>query len=82
MAAGPAGPDATVDRRRGRRAVGAGRHDRRLPRRTQPVPDDSRVEVRRLDAEGWEPATVLERTESDEWLIEYDTGGAAWRDQP
>lgn len=46
-----------------------------------PFPADSAVEVLRRDGDGWEPATVVERTDRNEWMIEYDDGMSAWRDQ-
>ncbi len=45
-----------------------------------PFPDESRVDVLGRDAEGWVPATIVERTAADEWTVEYDDGEQAWRD--
>ncbi|MFE4195605.1 tudor domain-containing protein [Paenarthrobacter sp. NPDC056912] len=46
----------------------------------EPFPDGTRVEVRRGDDEGWEPATIIDRPGTDEWTVEYDDGTQAWRD--
>lgn len=43
-----------------------------------PFPADFGVEARWDEA--WEPAVVIERTGLDEWLVEFDDGGQAWRD--
>lgn len=45
-----------------------------------PFPDGTRIDVLRRDGDGWEPATVVERTAVDEWTVEYDDGEQAWRD--
>ena len=45
-----------------------------------PFPDGAHVEVVRRDGEGWEPATVIERTAVDEWTVEFDDGEQVWRD--
>ena len=33
----------------------------------------------RRDETGWDRATIIERTGLDEWTVEYDDGGQAWR---
>lgn len=46
-----------------------------------PFPADTQVEVRRPDPpELWELAVIVERTDTNEWLVEYPDGGGAWRD--
>lgn len=45
-----------------------------------PFPNESRVDVLRREGDGWETATVVERTAVDEWTIEFDDGEQVWRD--
>lgn len=43
-----------------------------------PFPAGSEVEV--WHSEGWEPAIIVERTDVDEWTVQFADGTQAWRD--
>lgn len=43
-----------------------------------PYPEGTRVWAERLTWE-WEPATIVERIGDDEWTVEFDDYGTAWR---
>lgn len=46
-----------------------------------PFPDDSTCEVASRDVTGqWEPAEVIERVGTDEWIVEYPDGFQGFRD--
>jgi hypothetical protein len=44
-----------------------------------PFPDETPVEVLRNDSSSWDRAVIVERVGVDEWTVEYDDGGQAWR---
>jgi hypothetical protein len=44
-----------------------------------PFPDETHVEVLRIDSSGWDSAVIVERVGVDEWTVEYDDGEQAWR---
>ena len=41
--------------------------------------DRSGTPVEVLRREGWEPATVIERTAVDEWTVGFNDGEQVWR---
>jgi hypothetical protein len=44
-----------------------------------PFPDETAVKVLRHDQSTWDPAVIVERVGVDEWTVEYNDGGQAWR---
>lgn len=46
-----------------------------------PFPDELSVEVMSRETDGWDHGIIVERTDRNEWIVEYDDGLQAWRDQ-